>query len=246
MTASTRAVATAVAAAALAAAAFLGEVPLGLVLLALAGLLAAGWPSLLDLPAPLVTRVVIALAGVAAVGTVHLTDGDQALANLPLVLAFAVVVAFAAEMARRDGRVRLVDSVTGSVAGAVVAVASAGWLATGPGEAGVGVVVACAAGLAVAAAFSAVDFHAWWGEGLTVLVGVVASGVTGALLAEVGLVRGLGTGLVAGLLVAASHALFGRLEVASTSRTAALAAIVLPVSLGGSLVYVVGRVLGAA
>ncbi|BDZ42560.1 hypothetical protein GCM10025865_18590 [Paraoerskovia sediminicola] len=245
MSASTRAVATAVAAALLASAAFLGTVWLVAAVVAAVLVLAFGWPALLDLPAPTGTRVVVALAGVAAVLAVRATDGARSLIELPLVLAGAIVLAFVAEMVRRDGRTRLLDSVAGTVSGAVVAVSAAGWLATERADDGVSVVVACAVGLAVAAAFSAVDLRVWWGEVVTVLVAVLAAGGAGALLPGTTGIEGAWTGLVGGGVVVASHLLFGRLEVVGRSRTAALAATALPVVVAGSLVYVVGLVLAA-
>ncbi|GII97773.1 hypothetical protein CLV28_2133 [Sediminihabitans luteus] len=244
MLTSTRAVGTAVAAVALAAAAFAGAIPLLVASAVLVALLAYGWPALLDLPAPGGTRTVMLLAGFGAVAGVHLTKGEQALRNLPLVLAMAVLLAFVNEMIRHDGRPRLVDSVTGTVTGTVIAVATSGWLATVRSDGGVALVVACAAALAVAAAFSALSFRGWWGEGLTVLVGVVGGGAVAAVMPDLPAVDGVWAGLVAGLLVAAAHLLLGRMRVVRESRAAALAAIVLPVALGGSLVYVVGRIVG--
>jgi len=138
MEASTRAVLTAALAALMGVASFvvgfdalehLGELPVvaGAILLALA--VAAGWPLLLGLPNVLGSAVVIALGGAGAVVAVTATRGQPFLRELPIVIALAILLAFVNELARQDGRARLVDSVSGTVAGVLVAAASAGWVA---------------------------------------------------------------------------------------------------------------------
>lgn len=238
-----RSVATASLAALVAVAAYFGAQTLAAAAVLLVVLVVVGWPALLDLPAPGGGRLVIALGGLGAVATVYLTEGEQALRNLPLVLAMALVLAFVNEFLRRDGRDRLVDSITGSVSGVIVAVAAAGWLASARGDAGIPLVVACAVGLAIAAAFAALPFRGWWSEVATVTVAVAAAGAVGWLMPDLGLTRGLWAGLVAGVVVASNHLLFDRVPVVRTSRAAGVAAICVPVAVTGAIVYVVGRVL---
>jgi hypothetical protein len=239
---SSRAVATAVVAAAVAVAAFFGLLPLTLASAALAVLVAIGWPSLLNQPAPGGSGLVIGLTGVGAVAAVAATEGEPSLRNLPLVLAMGIVLAFVAEMLRRDGRPRLVESLLGTVSGLVVAVSAAGWIATDRTDAGAALVVTCAATLAVASAVSALPVPGWWNTLLTLAASIAAGGALAWALPEVVTVNGLWTGAVSGMLVAALHALFDQLP-ALERRAAALAAIVLPVTVGGILVFVVGRVL---
>jgi hypothetical protein len=77
---------------------------------------------------------------------------------------------------------------------------------------------------------------------LTVVATAGAGAGAGRLLPDVDPVDGSVIGLAVGLLVAALRRLFDRLP-SLGRRTAALAGAVLPVTVTGVLVYVVGRVL---
>lgn len=239
---SSRAVAAACAATIVAAAAYLGLVPLA----AAAGLLAVGvavgWPSLLNQPAPGGSRLVIGLAGVGAVGVVAATDGEPALRHLPVVLAMAIVLAFLAELLRRDGRERLVESLSGTVSGIVVAVSCAGWVAAGEIDAGTSLVLTCAVALAVASAVSVLPLPGWWNSLVVVLVAVAAGAAVGATVPGLSLATGLWTGAVTGLLVASLHMLLDQLPGLERRATAASVAA-LPIAVAGILVFIVGRVL---
>ena len=248
--ASNRAVTTAVLATLVAVAGVLGGVSLagrdGVVLaallIALSGVLALGWPRVAGLPARVGSGVVIGLAGVAAVVVVHVTTTEPLLGDVPAVFAGAVLAAFVAELARRDGRERLVESVAGTVAGALVPVCAAGWLAAERTAAGDAVVVTGAVALAVASAVTALPLRGWAGAGATLGAAVAGGLVAGAALPTVGLLSGALLGAATGVLVAAGDALFDRLP-ALEHRLAGWAVAVLPVAVTGILVYVVGRVL---
>ncbi|PZR51655.1 hypothetical protein DNL40_15415 [Xylanimonas oleitrophica] len=243
MSLSTRAVTTAVLAAAVAAGAYAGTLWLTGVVTVLVVLLALGWAPLLRVPAPGGTTFVVAAAGVAAVGVAWATQGEPVLRHLPIVVAMALVLAFFAEMLRRDGRPRLVESVSGTVAGAVLAVAASGWIATGRSTGGAALVVTAALAVAVAAALSALPVAAGWVGALgAVAVAAVAGAAAGAVVPEVEPLTGLVAGLAGGLGVAALRLLFERLRSLSGPR-AGLAAAAVPVTLGGILVFAVGRVL---
>lgn len=90
---------------------------------------AIGWGVLLELPDVRGTSVVVALTGWSGlvVATATRTQA-RPLAGFVVVIAFSVLAAFAHELLRRDGRVQLVESVTGTLAGQVVAVLGAGWV----------------------------------------------------------------------------------------------------------------------
>jgi hypothetical protein len=238
---STRSVVTACLAAAVAVAAFFGPVTLGVAAGALAVVVAVGWPRLLDIPVHGGTRIVIGIAGVGAVVAAAATPGEPALRHLPVVLALAVVLAFVAELLRRDGRPRLVESLLGTVSGVVVATACAGWIATGRTDAGASLVVTCAVALAVASAVSALPLGTWVGAGLTLALAVAAAGGVGYLMPSLDVASGVWSGLMAGLLVASLHALFDRLP-ALRGRLGATSASALPVALAGTLLFIVGRV----
>ncbi|WHP19332.1 hypothetical protein P9841_09695 [Cellulomonas sp. ES6] len=250
MQASNRAVTTAVLATLVAVAGVLGDVSLagrdGVVLAGLVVVLvlalAAGLPYLAGLPARVGSSVVIGLAGVGAVVAVHLTRTEPLLGDLPAVFAGAVLAAFVAELARRDGRERLVESVAGTVTGALVAVCAAGWLAAERTAAGDAVVVTGAVALAVGSALTALPLRGWTGAGVSLGGAVAGALVAGAALPAVGLLPGALVGVAVGVLVSAADALLDRLP-ALEHRLAGWAAAVLPVAVTGILVYVVGRVL---
>lgn len=242
MDVSSRAVLTAGLAAAIAAAASVGQVFLVAVAGVLAVLLAVGWPVLLDLPNPLGSAVVVSLVGLGSVLAVTVSAGPSLLWLVPTVVALGVLLAFVAELLRQDGRLRLVESVTGTVTGLLVASAASGWVAAlrAPGE--TDLVITGAAALAVSAAVSAVHLGVRTGAVVTTAAGVIAGAAVGSVMPDLTLVAGLALGLATGMLVAALHVLLD--GVGSLRRPAAsVAAIVLPVLVSGILVYVVGRVL---
>ncbi len=237
----TRAVLTSVLAAAVAAAAYLGEDAVAAAAGVLVLLLAAGWASLLRLPAPGGATVVVGLAGLGGVAVAWATRGEPVLRHLPLVIAMALVLAFVAEMLRRGGRPRLVESVSGTVSGCVVAVSCAGWVAAGRTEAGASLVITAAVGLAVASAVSALPVaRGWAGSLVGVAVGGGAAAGAATVAPGIDVVSGAVAGVVAGLVVAALQLLLAR-QPALASRRAVLAAVTAPVAVTGILVFVVGR-----
>src|SRR5690625_6676527 len=78
---------------------------------------AVGWPWLIALPTPRTSSVVLALCGFGAVVSVVIMDVEPLLKWLPAALGGAVVIAFVHQLLRRDGRPRLVEAVSGMVAG---------------------------------------------------------------------------------------------------------------------------------
>ncbi|MEV7973976.1 hypothetical protein [Cellulomonas sp. NPDC089187] len=221
-----------------------GPVLAGL-LIVLGGLFALGWPLVAGLPARWHSATVIALGGTAAVIAVWLSREQAMLNQVPAVFAGVVLAAFIAELVRRDGRERLVESVAGTVAGALVPVCSVGWLAAERTVAGDAVVVTGAVALAVGSAISAFPFAGWVRVGAVVVGSTAAGAVVGVSLGEVGLVSGVLLGLAVGILVAAATELFRRLdhEGESPDRAVLGAVAVLPVAVTGILVYLAGRVL---
>lgn len=242
MDASTRAVATAAVATALAVCAYLDPLLLVGLIAVLVVVFAIGWPALLGLPAPLGGRVVIGLGGLGALLAIQQTEGEPFLRGLPIVFALAIVLAFVNELMRVDGRERLVESVSGVITGVLIATAAAGWVAAQRTAGGTSIVVVGAVALAVGAAVSVIPVSIWVSAGVT----VAASGAVGAALglAMPGLepLPGGIIGVAVGILGVTLHELFDRLP-ALAHRWASVGAIVLPVTVTGTLVYVVGRVL---
>ncbi|WP_242607950.1 hypothetical protein [Xylanimonas ulmi] len=243
MTLSTRAVTTAVLAAAVASAAYLGTAPLVALTVVLVVLLGVGWPALSAAPARGGATIVVVAAGLGAAAVAWRTQGEPVLRHLPIVVAMSLVLAFLAEMLRRDGRPRLVESVSGSVAGAFVAVAASGWIAAQRSVGGSALVVTAAVAIAVAAVVAALPIaRGWWGALVAVALAAVAGAGVGAVVPDVEPLTGLVAGVVSGLGVGALRILFARLP-GVTGVRAGLAAAVVPVAVGGMLVFAVGRVL---
>lgn len=241
MTNSTRAVLTSLLAAAFAVAATLGAAPLTLLTLAVVGLFAYGWPVLLDLPWRAGATTVLALAGAGAVAAVRLAP-QAGLRDLPLVVAIGLILAFVREVLRRDGRVRLVESLSAMVGGVVIVVAGAGWLAAAQDAGGESRVVTSAACLAVAAAVSAaLPWRGWLNVVLTTGAALLAGAGVAAALPALGAGQGAWGGMVAGVLVASLHVLLEHLPEARR-RDGALGAVTLPILVGGMLIYIVGTI----
>lgn len=248
--ASNRAVTTAVLATLVAVAGVLADVSVagrdGVVLAALLVVLtvvfALGWPAVAGLAAPRGSTVVIGLTGVGAVVVAFLTTTEPLLGDVPVVFAGAVLLSFIAELARRDGRERLVESVAGTVAGALVPMCAVGWLAAERTTAGDAVVVTGAVALAMGAATTALPLRRWVGATAVIVASVAGGLVAGAALPDVGLLSGAVLGVAVGILAAAGDALFDRVP-SLERRLAGWSVAVLPVAVVGILVYVVGRVL---
>jgi hypothetical protein len=238
----TRAVSTAVVATLVAVAGFVGEMPLAGLCAALALVFSLGWPVLLGLPSRSGSTVVVAIGGVGAVAAITYTRGEPFLRELPAVFALSILLAFVNELLRQDGREKLLESVSGVVAGTLVATSAAGWVAAGRTPGGAGLVITGALALAVGSAVAALPMTGWAGGFAAVLAAVGAGAGAGALVPRMDWLAGALLGLAVGVLVAAIHQLFDQLP-ALRNRLPALAAIVLPVSVTGILVYVVGRVL---
>jgi len=197
---------------------------------------AIGWPRLLGLPSPRTSTVVIAASGLSAIGLVAWREDFGILAP---VVGFAVLAAFIAEMARRDGRPRLVESVAGTVMGAVVAIAATGWVAVGSSRPALALIVTAATTLAAACAATALPLTSTRVATYATLVATAAGLGLGYLLADVGLLNGGIIGFAAGVLTAAAYLLFIRFP-ATVRWLPALAAAGVPLLMAGGPTYLVG------
>lgn len=223
----------------LVAASFLGPLAiLGVLLVAAVGL-ALGWPRLVGLPSRLGSVLVIALSSVLALGTVLFAG---TLVPLLAVLGFAVVASFVHEMVRRDGRPRLVESVTGTVTGAVAAVSVAGWLVvSGVGPPAV-LVTATGAGLCVAALTALVPLGRRYTSLIAVSLAVLAGLAVAWQLPALGFATGAAVGGGAGLMTASVRVLFDHYP-ASGRPSASGAIAALPVCALGVPSYAIALLL---
>jgi hypothetical protein len=223
--------------------AFAGPPLVALAVALAAGVLAWGWAGLLGLPSPRGTSLVLAVGSAGAIGTALATREDPFLAWMPAALAGAMVVAFLHQLARRDGRPRLVESVASIITAIAIVVSGASFVALPRIEHGAWVVAIAATAVAVSAmtdlAGGSRRLNTWLLP-LAMLVGGVAAIVVGHLLGA----AGWGAAALLGVLAAGvSHAVrrvLATLPAISGARSQLVSASA-SVLTCGVVVYVVGR-----
>jgi len=225
--------------------AFAGPIMVALALALAAGVIAWGWPGLLGLPSPRGTSLVLALGSAAAIGTVLATPTDPYLAWLPAALAGSMLVAFIHQLARRDGRPRLVESIASTITALAIVVSGASLVALPHTGEGTWVVVIASAAMAVSAVTDLAGGSRRllpWLLPLAMLAGGIAGIFVGYLLGAVG----WGVAALLGVLSAGvSHAVrrvLAALPAISGARSQLVSASA-SVLTGGVVVYVVGRLL---
>lgn len=204
--------------------------------------MAWGWSPLANLPSPRGSTAVVALGGAACVVAVGLTQDEPLLQWLALALAGTVVLEFVHQLVRRDGRPRLVECVTGTLAGIVVLASMSAWLALPRTPVGAGGVLLVAVPVAVGLALEALPFPGR----LTSLAGVVATVLLSGLLAGFVPEPTVGTGLLSGLLAGAVAVMLHRLLSVlppAGSAPAWLAVALAPLASSGMVGYVVLRLM---
>lgn len=208
-----------------------------------AGVMAWGWSGLLGLPSPRGTAFVLAVGSAAAIGTALATRTDPLLRWMPAALAGSVIVAFLHQLARRDGRPRLVESIASTITAIAIVVSGACLVVMPRTVHGAWVVALAASAMAVSALTDLVGgmprLRAWLLP-LAMLAGGVAA-------IAVGLASGVvawGPAALLGVLTAGvSHSLrrvLAMLPAISASRSQLVSACA-SVLTGGVVVYVVGR-----
>jgi hypothetical protein len=159
--------------------------------------------------------LIMATGGAAAVVAVRTaptpTNPARPLSAFAAVVAIALLTSFLHELLRRDGRLDVVESVTGTLTGQVIAVLSAGWVLLALVPEGPQSVVVGTAALAVSRVVRALPVP----EMITIWAAIAAGGLTGLAVA-ISLntstpVKGLIAGAsVAGVGVAIDHLLDAR------------------------------------
>lgn len=203
--------------------------------------LALGWPALFGLPGARGSGIAVAIAGWAGVALALAVQGRvRPLAWFAALLALVVLLAFVREIVRPVPRDGLVESLTGTHAGEVVAVLAAGWLLvprTALGTAGVLVGAAAVAAARLPAALP-------WSGALTGWAGLVSGTIAAVVAGRLAVPSHLGAGLLIGLAVAGVAAALDRLLAdAAGSRGAAvlIASAAAPVAASGVVAYAVAR-----
>jgi len=225
--------------------AFAGSPMVALAVALAAGVVAWGWAGLLGLPSPRGTTFVLALGSAGAIGTAVATRDDPFLAWMPAALAGSMIVAFLHQLARRDGRPRLVESIASTITAIAIVVSGASYVALPRTEHGAWVVAIASAAMAVSAltdlAGRSQRLRAWLLP-LAMLAGGAAAILVGNRLGVVG----WGAAALLGVLTAGvSHAVrrvLATLPAISSARSQLVCAGA-SVLTGGVVVYVVGRLL---
>lgn len=193
--------------------------------------LATGWPTLLGLPTQRGSTSVLAGCGAVAVLIALFTQTEDPLRFVALWLALAVIITFAHQLLRRDYRPRLVESVTGVVAGVVTANLVVGWLAA-DSLAQVLLAAACLVSTAVA---MAVPLPWRIAAPLALLAGVAAAAVVAAL-GPLGTLPAVVIGGAVSAVAVGLERIFSHLP-SMASRQAGLAAGAATVAASGMVIY---------
>lgn len=205
--------------------------------------LAWGWAELLDLPSPRGTTALVALGGALAAVAVGLTTSEPLLQWLALALAASVIGEFVHQLARRDSRPRMVESVSGSVAGVVVLASLAAIVALPQSPVGAGGVLVWAMPVGVALCLQVLSLPARITLPLGVLVAVLSGALLGGLLGGPTLVSGAVAAGVATVVSLMLHRLLAVLPPAG-SAPGWLALATAPLAASGMVAYVILRLLG--
>ena len=200
--------------------------------------LASGWPTLLGLPTQRGSTSVLAACGAVATLIVPVAPTDEPLRYVATWRALSVIITFAHQLLRRDYRPRLVESVTGVVAGVVTANLTVGWMAAES----VPLVLLGASCLPVAALALAAPLPRRFSNPLAVAGSVAASAVVSAV-GPLGTLPAVSTGLFIGIVAVGLERIFTHLP-AMGSRQAGLAAGAATVATIGMVVYLTATALG--
>lgn len=225
--------------------AFAGPPMVALAVALAAGIMAWGWAGLLGLPSPRGTMVVLAVGSAGAIVTALATREDPFLAWMPAALAGSLIFAFLHQLARRDGRPRLVESIASIITAIAIVVSGASLVALPRIEQGAWVVAIASTAVAVSAVTdlaSSSRLLSGWLLPLAMLAGGLAAIVVGHQLGAVG----WGAAALLGVLAAGvSHSVrrvLATLPAISSARSQLVSACA-SVLTGGVVVYVVGRLL---
>jgi hypothetical protein len=225
--------------------AFAGPVLVALAVALAAGVIAWGWSGLLGLPSPRGTAFVLAMGSAAAIGTALATRDDPFLAWMPAALAGSMIVAFLHQLARRDGRPRLVESIASTITAIAIVVSGASLVVLPRSMHGAAVVALASSAVAASAltdlAGASPRLRAW-----LLPLGMLAGGAAAIVVGHwLGVVGGGAAALLGVLAAGVSHAVrrvLAMLPAISSARSQLVSACA-SVLTGGVVIYVVGRLL---
>ena len=207
-------------------------------------MLAFGWPALLALPSPLGTTAVVAIGGTLAVLAVGLARDEPLLQWLSLALAGSVLDEFVHQLARRDGRPRVVESSIGAVTGVALLASFSALVALPRTPSGPGGVVVALLPVALALALQLFPVPARLSAAGGAVAAVLVGALLGGLLPGPTLLAGAvsaGLGSVVALMM---HRLLAVLPAAGWA-PGWLALAIGPLASSGMVGYVVLRLLAA-
>jgi hypothetical protein len=225
--------------------AFAGPAMVALAVAFAAGVIAWGWAGLLGLPSPRGTTVVLTAASAAAVGTALATREDPLLAWMPAALAGSMVVAFLHQLARKDGRPRLVESIAATITAIAIVVSGASLVGLPRIEHGAWMVTIAATAMAASAGTDLLGGSRRllpWLLPLAMLAGGLAAILVGQLLGAAGWGRAAFLGVLAAMVSHAVRRALATLPAISSARSQLVSACA-SVLTGGVVVYVAGRLL---
>jgi hypothetical protein len=234
--------ATLAAAGLLSVAGYAGVWPLAVAAILVVAVMAWGWPTLVDLPSPRGSASLVALGGAACVLAVALSREEPLLQWLALALAGAVVGEFVHQLARRDGRPRLVECVTGTLAGVVVLASMSTWVALPRTPMQGSAVLLVTVPVAVGLALQALPVPGRLASVFGVEASALLAGLLAGLLPEPSVLAGVLIGLAAGAVAMMLHRLLSVLPPAG-SAPAWLALALAPLASTGMVGYVALRLL---
>lgn len=204
---------------------------------------ALGWAPALQLPGRRGTTLVVLLTGWAALAVAWMNqNAARPLAAFAAVVAFAVLAAFAHELVRRDGRPRLVESVTGTLSGQVATVLAAGWVLLPGTAAGTSAVVVTAVAVGAARLVTAFPLPGRTAGWVSLAGGAVAGSIAAVVLAPDNIQACVVSAVAVATVVAGLDRLLATQALKRTS-LGLLAVAAAPVSSVGMVAYTVIRLL---
>jgi hypothetical protein len=203
---------------------------------------AAGWPYLIDLPDTVGTSLVVAVTGLIAAGlALWAQDRVRPLEFFAALIALSVLLAFGHELVRGGRRTDLVESLTGTLSGQVLAVLAAGWVLVPTSPVGREGVVLAAVTVTAARCAAVLPLPARIRGWAALALGTVAGAVASRMLFAGDLTTGAVIALCVAGVVAALDWLFAAQEGARHG-AGLLAAGAVPVTAVGTVAYAVARV----